>query len=334
VTGDDPGRYGVRDIKIYSFAWHDLATLYRYRNQVLALDNALVLTRGSPLGPAAMLTNLHPSHGSYTGVARSSKSISPLIGQIIYRLGERSARLSFFAPESSANTPGLTGLVERMAVQAGEWGAFNMLAELPEEHPTLEGMRRSGFVVYTRQRIWRLPPPNGSPNREDLWKPLTSTDESGIRNLFHCLVPPLVQGAESFPVQRLRGYVHRQRDEVLAFVEAIYGPLGIYLVPLFHPTVENVDELISDLMLHLSPLMGRPVYMAVRSYQSWIENALESLQTEAGVRQALLVKHLAHIQRVYSFNSRRAVIENSKPEPTVPIQTLVLKQPQLVETEE
>jgi hypothetical protein len=85
---------------------------------------------------------------------------------------------------------------------------------------------------------------------------------------------------------------------VLAFVEGIYGPRGIYLLPLFHPTVENVDMLISDLLLHLSPLMGRPVYLAVRSYQSWIENALESLQTQAGERQALLVKHLAHTARV------------------------------------
>jgi hypothetical protein len=311
-----------------------LGALYRYRNQILALDSALVLTRGSPLGPAAVLTNLHPSHGSFIGVARSPKSVSPLIGQIIYRLGERSARLSFFTPESSVNTPDLNGLVERMAMQAGEWGAFNMLAELPEDHLSLEGMRRCGFVVYTRQRIWRLPTPNGSPNREDLWKPVTSIDETGIRNLFHCLVPPLVQGAEAFPVQRLQGFVHRHHGEVLGFVEGIYGPRGIYLLPLFHPTVENVDMLISDLMLHLTPLMGRPVYMAVRSYQSWIENALESLQTEPGERQALLVKHLAHTQRVYAFNSRRVAIENAKPEPTVPIQTLVLSQPQLVEMEE
>jgi hypothetical protein len=269
-----------------------------------------------------MLTNLHPSHGSYTGVARSPKSISPLIGQMVYRLGERSARLAYFTPESAVNTPDLNGLVESMAVQAGEWGAFNILAELPEDHLTLEGMRRCGFVVYTRQRIWRLPPPNGSPNREDLWTPVTSRDEIGLRNLFHCLVPPLVQGAESFPVQRLQGFVHHQRGEILAFVEGIYGPQGIYLLPLFHPTLENPGELISDLLLHLSPLMGRPVYMAVRSYQSWIESALESLQTEAGERQALLVKHLAHIQRVYAFNSRRVAIENSKPEPTVPIRTI------------
>jgi hypothetical protein len=298
------------------------------------MDNSLVLTRGSPLGPAAMLTNLHPSHGSYTGVARSPKSASPLIGQMVYRLGERSARLSYFTPEHSIEIGNLTGLVERMAVQAGEWGAFNLLAELPEEHSALEGMRRSGFVVYARQRVWRLPPPNGSPNREDLWTPVNSRDENGIRNLYHCLVPPLVQGAETLPVHRLQGFVHRQRGEVLAFVEGIYGPRGIYLLPLFHPTVENVDVLISDLLLHLSPLMGRPVYIAVRSYQTWIESALESLQTEAGERQTLLVKHLARIQHVYSFNHRRVAIEKSKPEPTVPIQTMALSKAQLVEMEE
>jgi len=298
------------------------------------LDNALVLTRGSPLGPAAVLTNLHPSHGSFTGVARSPKSVSPLIGQMIYRLGERSARLSFLTPESSVSAANLAGLVDRMAEQAGEWGAFNILAELPEEHGTLEEMRRCGFVVYARQRIWRLPPPNGNHQREPLWTPVQSRDENGVRNLFQCLVPPLVQGAEAFPVQQLQGFVHRERDEVLAFVEGIYGPRGIYLLPLFHPTLENVDGLISDLLLNISPLMGRPVYMAVRSYQSWIESALEALPTEAGERQALLVKHLAHIQRVYAYNSRRVAIENSKPEPTVPIQTIVMAHVHTADVEE
>ncbi|HSV86813.1 MAG TPA: hypothetical protein VLH85_09575 [Levilinea sp.] len=298
------------------------------------MDTALVLTRGSPIGAIAMLTNLNPSHGSFTGVARSPKSVSPLIGQLVYHLGERSARLAFFTPVSSINNSNLTGLVERMAEQAGVWGAFNLLAELPEDHETLEGMRRCGFVVYARQHIWRLPPPNGKHHRQGLWAPVNSKDETGIRNLFHCLVPPLAQGAESFPVQHLKGFVHRQRGEALAFVEGIYGPRGIYLLPLFHPTLENVDVLISDLLLHLTPLVGRPVYMAVRSYQSWIDNALEALSTQEGERQVLLVKHLAHIQRVPAYNSLRAAIENSKVEPTVSIQMIALPQPQMADIEE
>ncbi|MEN4041149.1 MAG: hypothetical protein ROW52_12595 [Anaerolineaceae bacterium] len=298
------------------------------------MDTALVLTRGNPIGAAAMLTNLNPSHGSFTGVARSPKSVSPLIGQLVYRPGERSARLAFFTPESSINNSNLTGMVDRMAEQAGEWGAFNILAELPEDHESLEGMRRCGFVVYARQQIWRLPSPARNHRRQSLWAPANSKDEIGIRNLFHCLVPPLAQGAESFPAQRQKGFVHRQQGEMLAFVEGVYGPRGIYLLPLFHLTLENVEELIADLLLHLAPLLGRPVYLAVRSYQSWIDNALEALPALKGERQVLLVKHLAHIQRVPVYNSLRATIENSTPEPTVSIQAIALPQPQLAEIEE
>jgi len=39
------------------------------------------------------------------------------------------------------------------------------------------------------------------------------------------------------------------------------------------------------------------VYICVRSYQSWLEPAIEELGAEAGPRQAVLVKHLSSLQK-------------------------------------
>ncbi len=288
---------------------------------MIPLDNALVLTRGNPIGPVATLTRLHPSHGSFTGVIKSSGSSSPLIGQMVYRLGDRSARLSFLTPENAAGVSSVSRLVESMAHVAGEWGAFNLLAELDEQSDALIGLRRAGFAIYARQRVWKLPAgsPNGK-NEPSSWRPVTRVDESSIRSLYQCLVPPLAQGAEAFPLQRFQGFIYKQKDEVLAFVEGIHGPRGIYLIPLVHPTVEDVSGLLAELPQRLSPVLKRPVYIAVRSYQSWLENALEETCTVVGPRQALLVKHLAHIQRVFASNGHRlASLEHVKTEPTSPI---------------
>ncbi len=311
----------MENIEIRSFAWHDLISLYRWRNQIIPLDSALVLTRGSPIGPIAALTRLQPSHGSFTGIARTPGSNSALIGQMVYRLGDRSARLSFFTPQDAAHTAPVTALVEGMAHVAGEWGAFNLLAELDEQSEALTGLRRAGFAVYARQRVWKLPVghSNGK-QKQGSWRPVTSVDELSVRSLYQCLVPPLAQGAETFPLQNFRGFIYKHKEETLAFVEGIYGPRGIYLIPLVHPTVEDVPGLLAELPQLLSPVLKLPVYISVRSYQSWLESALEETCTIVGPRQALLVKHLAHIQRVFATNGHRLTsLEHAKAEPTSPI---------------
>ena len=182
--------------------WQDLWTLYRYRRQVLNLDSALALTRGSPFGPSAMLAHLRPERGSFTGIVTSERSPS-LIGQVRYTMGEHSARLTCVMPHSALSAPDMPILLEGLAAQAGGWGAYHLLAELEETSPLFENMRKAGFSVYAWQRIWRLtPPPKGARNGSKSWQPVSSTDEIGVRSLYQYLVPPLVQSAEPLPEVR------------------------------------------------------------------------------------------------------------------------------------
>jgi len=41
----------------------------------------------------------------------------------------------------------------------------------------------------------------------------------------------------------------------------------------------------------------RPVYVCVRSYQAWLESVLEDMGGQVGPQQAVLVKHLAKLQK-------------------------------------
>ncbi len=302
------------------FAWHDLVSLFRNRRQLLALDSALELTRGNRLGVAAILANLHPEHGSFTGVVDSQHNGTSLIGQMHYRMGERSARICYLLPESACQKPLLLEMLDGMAQQAGAWGAFNLLAELEETNPVYEQLRRAGFAVYAWQRIWRFYPASEFSNgNAALWQPVQPADEISTRSLYHCLVPPLVQSAAAFPAQRLQGLVYRSNGEVLGYTEVIQGPRGIYLHPLIHPTLENAADLLACLPRCVAPLLGRSVYLAVRSYQAWLETTLQDMHLEALPRQALLVKHLVGMQRASVASLNRAVIENTRAEPTAPI---------------
>lgn len=313
-------------ISIRTFAWPHLFSLLRYRAQVLPLDYELFLAHGSQTTLPAMLTSMNLSRGVYMSVYRSENGVPDLIGQMRYTPGERSARLAFIAPEPDCDNPSLNALVEYFAGLAGRQGAFHLLAELEEHHPALAYMRRSGFSVFAWQRIWKFPAEIARGNVPSLWKPARNGDEIAVRSLYHALVPPLVQAAEPFTNRMNKGLVYRHENEVLAHVAGVYGPRGIYLYPLIHPGVENVAEILTDLLHQLPSRMGRPLYLSVRSYQTWLESSLQQLNGETLPRQALLVKHLVQAQRV-EVPARLGVLENRQAEPTATMVTQLRLQP-------
>ncbi len=287
------------------------------------------LTQGSPIGPIAFLAHLNPAIGIYTCIEPPSDGRLPLIGQMQYAAGDRSARISFLMPDEGLQQPTLPALLEQMAYEAGSWGAMHLLAEVEENSCAMEGMRRAGFSVYAWQRIWksvsagdqnqdsRLFSANGK-NKSAYWSPATSVDEIMIRNLFQSLVPPLVQSAEPLTSRRLMGWAYRQDGEILAYVEGIYGPTGIYLQPLIHPAVENVSQVLTDLLARQRNPLGRPVYIAIRSYQAWLETVVRDLECQVGPRLALMVKHLVVQLRVLQ-SARHSMLEKYTTETTVPL---------------
>jgi hypothetical protein len=274
----------------------------------------------------AALSQLNPRSDSFTGVVPASDCDPKLIGQMVYTQGQRSARLSFIAPSNAGDSPGIADLLDGLTCQAGDWGAFNLLAEAEEHHPIFENLRRLNFFVYAWQRIWRfIPSAQGVRGTSNRWRTASPLDEIALHSLYQSLVPPLVQSAEPFIFHAHQGLVYRQDDashhhgEVLGFIEGRRGPRGVFLQPIIHPDVENVQDLLADLLQALpAHYLGRPVYIAVRSYQSWLEGALEDMHGQAAPRQALFVKHLASAQRVMATN-KRLVMEKHQAEPTAPM---------------
>jgi hypothetical protein len=288
------------------------------------LDSVLALTRGNPLKQFNFLTYLNPTYGFYTGVYATEGGQS-LMGQIRFLMGAHSAHLAFLTPGETCNLIALPLLLEHLAYQAGSWGALNLIGEVDEHTLVFEAFRRSGFSIYAWQRIWRF---NEIPSHEQAasknetgrpgWCTPSSEDVIAVRNLYQSLVPALVLPIEPVADTRLHGLIYRQRGEVIAYANVIYGPNGIWVQPFIHPATENVLELLSDLLLDLPHRANRPVYLCVRSYQAWLESALEDIGAQMGPRQAVMVKHMAITQKSLAA-LRQQALENGRAEASVQV---------------
>lgn len=310
-------------MNVRPFDWRDLPALHRYRSQCLFLDSALVLTSGPFFAPAgALLSTLSPATGILTFIAHDeAERNTSLIGQVTHTAGQGSARISFFAPQSAANQADLAALIEAMSVQVGERGGMFILAEVDSAEPVFEQLRQAGFGVFARQRVWRLGnSPAGKP-LPGLRRAVAGPDTAAIRFLYANLVPGLVQQVEPPPSNRLQGLVYYQGNELLVYMEVRYGPRGIWVQPFIHPNAESVAAPLIRLLQELPYRNGRPVYVCVRSYQSWLESIIEGVGAEPSPSQAVLVRHLALARRQPVANS--VVVLNGKTaEPTVPVARL------------
>jgi len=269
----------------------DLPTIARYRNDVLTLDSARALTRGHPLGTMGLLAYINPARHLYAAIA-NGRDVA-LLGGVIHTRGEPFARLLYLAPSSHLGNPELPVLIEHLTIQAGEWKAFHVLAEVEESSEVFPALRMAGFSVYAWQKLWDVSLIEKTESTSSLsWRRVQSVDLPTVQSLHYQIVPPLLHPVEPAP-NRVVGFVHSENMKCYANVTS--GMYGIVLTPLIHPDEHHVSEKISALVASLPDRRGRKVYLNVRSYQTWLEPVLEDLGALASPRQAVMVKHLARL---------------------------------------
>ncbi len=301
---------------IRTFDWRHVALLARVRDRGLCLDSQLAFTRGAHALQNALLDPLIPGKSAITLVSRNGDIEA--VGQCIYRSDAPNARLSFFGPvEALDNDTGLI-LLESLAAAVGELGAPNLVAEVDERSDAFERLRSAGFAIYARQRIWRIDQTEEDfePAESSIWRIEDSEDTSAARRLYHNIVPGLVQQVEPPPTRSGHNLVYWREGELLGYLDIERGSLGTWIQPYFHPAVEDFQGLLGAYLKEVRK--DRPVYVCVRSYQSWMSRPLERLWFEPAVDQAVMVKRLAIGVRSQVASPLPAV-EGTYPEPTAPI---------------
>ncbi|MCC7119485.1 MAG: hypothetical protein IT310_13250 [Anaerolineales bacterium] len=266
----------------------DLPTIARYRNDVLTLDSARALTRGHPFGALGLLAYINPARHLYAA-AMNEKNSPPLIGGIIHTRGETFAKLLYLAPASNLDPARLPELLDHLAKQAGAWQAWQVLAEVEETHPIFSTLRTAGFSVYAWQRLWDATALEKTESRPGAgWRRAQAADLPAIQNLHYQIVPPLLQPIESAPTH-VRGFFHAESK---CYANVSSGGSGIMITPLIHPEENDLAAKLKTLAENLPERRGRKIYINVRSYQTWLEPALEDLGAKPATRQAVMVKHL------------------------------------------
>jgi hypothetical protein len=301
------------------FDWRDLAALHRYRNESVFLDSALLLTRGTLLIPGVLFSYFAPSMGVFTCVSDGNRDAENYVmGQFIHFAGNPISHLTFLTPDEALEPASVGPLTEYMMTLSGERGALRLLADVDEHTQAFESLRKCGFVIYNRQRIWHITGKLDRRTARDRWREAIDQDVIPVRNLYNNLVPGLVQQIEPFPTNRPRGLVCYQDDELLGYVELKFGNRGIWVQPFIHPDATEVSDYLVDMLNTISGRVFRPIYICIRSYQSWLEPMIEAIGAEVGTRQAVMAKQLIVQQKaVRSFAI--PTLEGGQAEITAPI---------------
>jgi len=278
-------------MSIRPLAIFDLPYVYSFRDEAIGLDTARTLTRGNPLGAVGLIAYVNPVRHIYSAIINGGQEAA--LGGVIHSRDETFAKLLYLAPATQLNHPNLPELIENLAVQAGEWGAFHVLAEVDERSDAFVPLRKSGFSVYAWQRMWDVSHVVESSSSVE-WKRVRSTDLPSIQSLYHQIVPPLLHPIEPQP-RTPSGWMCD--DGVKCYASISQGVYGIVLFPLIHPEATDVGAKLASLITNLPDRRNRPVYICVRSYQAWLEPVLADLGAQGADRQAVMVKHLAHLVR-------------------------------------
>ncbi len=302
--------------------WRDLSLLRRVRDEGLCLDSQLRFTRGPRAMQQGLLDVLLARRNITTLVARSAEAgEGPALGRITHRADETYARLAFVCPGDALTKSIGMQLLDALGQAAGERSAYHLIGEVDEGDPVFESMRRAGFAIYARQRIWVLErsrmdevePPAGA------WRPAVVGDQAAIHNLYLDLVPGMVQQVEP-PPSNGHCLVHRADGEVLGFLEINRGPRGTWVQPYLHPAADNIQALLASFLFHQRGHYNEPVYFCVRSYQGSMNNLLHELGFAPLSQQAVMVKHIAaHVRKPLLAPLRS--MEGTSPEPTAPFAT-------------
>ena len=297
----------------------DLPLMLRLKQKAIVLHSELGLTEDARGQSSAALSSIVFPRGLHTLVAnREDKDV---VGQFRYRPGETNAHIVCLAPTLEGHEDDTIWLhmLDAMAEGAGRNGAHTLVGEVELSHRLFETMRRAGYAVYSRQVIWRhgpvaagLEPPRLTVTEE------TEDDQIGIAALLGCTIPRILQTVLG-PSTDMAGLVFRKEGQIEAYVAYSEGKHGVYLMPYLHPEVlSDAPDIVSAALRQIDRCRKLPVYICVRGYQGWMENAMLDLGFDPWLEQAVMVKHLTAGVRQTSFESvKLATSGGQKPAATL-----------------
>jgi len=286
----------------------------------MVLDSELFYTDATGAQSSGLITLLLPYRGVYTMVTRTENQ--QVAGQFRLRQNDAYAQITYVAPapQEGEDDSAWLHLLDAMAAEAGKRGAHLLSAEVEESAPLFKTMRIASYAIYARQEIWCRAPEDAAVYEPRHAVELTNTTEddlAGIYLLYGNIVPKLVQPVTELPGEG-EGFVYRRDDRVEGYIGVVDGKMGVYLTPHLHPDVFSEAPAVIAAAIAKVERSGKvPVFVRVRRYQDWLDDALVELGFTICARQAVMVKHIAAGVRAAAFTPLRQRLE-AVPSPVKP----------------
>ena len=287
----------------------DLPMLRRLSGRGVVLDTEIGFTQDTHGIPTSHISSLIFNRGIYSYVSRAEQY--EVLGQFRYKSDDVNAHILYLAPTDEDISDGLWAtLLDSMAREAGKLGSHSLIAEVDCHSRLFEMMRQTRFACYMRQTIWRHDPVQATailPLTDE-----TSNDQIGIMSLI-CHTIPTLQQAVATPTMEGQGFVYRVEQQVEAYIAWSEGKNGVYIVPFIHPDIARKGaDIIESAIARISAASKVPVFVAVRSYQGWLDEAMVKLNFTPVVEQAVMVRQIAVGVRHVAFTRGKL---NGKLEP-------------------
>ena len=230
------------------FDWRDLVLLHRTRHLGVCLDSRLAL-HAAPQAVQNTLVDAFVPGNRGADDRHALSTLNPMSRQPWAAAHQRRPPAGAhrvhqpFGPlDKRAGLQLLDGLA-----RAGERGGADARGRGRRTDPHFEALRRAGFAIFARQRLWLLAQetPIDAANLAELWRPVAARDHASIQSLYMNLVPALVQQVERPPVENPLGLMYCEDDEALGYLDVQKGPNGIWVQPYFHPAAALSDDLMA-----------------------------------------------------------------------------------------
>lgn len=297
------------------FDLRHIGLVYGLQHATTALDlKAGLVQAPSPLRSALRSYLATRATRTYTYILQAPSNGHRLRGfvQARPRQSQVAWKVTCIAPNLDTSDDAATvwyRLLLHLCIAAGERRVQRLFACLPDDHPAEEVLRQAGFASYARQRLLvrsATLPITARPSRAA--RPLRPEDTAGLTQFFHKLTPRLIQQAAELqewpadvPVQdamlktAAQAYVWHDHQGVLSgYLYLDVGPRGVWTRAIVRPDQRHQAlEMVEHALSLAASYTSRPVYSALREYESGVEHALEQSGFEVTGTYRLWVKHTA-----------------------------------------
>lgn len=201
-------------------------------------------------------------------------------------------QLSWLGATHPINDDRLLPLLEKLTIVMGKANIQRIVADVPEDSDQYLLLRRSGFMPYGRQAIWKLSQFDHLDQIDtvEMVRPIAEWD---VDVLYTHVVPKMIRMVDPYPTFSKQGWGQYQQHDLVAYAHVERRKLGMMLHLFVSPTADiDLVAFIKGIVTRQKKIPTLPLYCTIHAHQHWLNNPLQKIGFDYISTQRLMVKHI------------------------------------------